>query len=219
MKRFHKFSVVAVLSAVLLFVPLQGNNGVRAQGLPTIDLSNLATAIMNWLQDQDVAGLFETVSGKAIAVEEWAEKIAQVNTYIQYAHNAIEMYNAGIGIYNCLMDIYRQADFIASSAQYFWKLNAPTTIIATAAFLSADFTELLKETVKEVSETITRYTTMGIGNALNALRMSEEVVLEIRNKMFQAVSYYRLRMSELLSYYKSIERAASNAAFINVLFY
>lgn len=219
MKKFHKFSLMALLSVALLFMPLQGNRGVRAQGLPTIDLSNLTTAIMNWLQDQDVAGFFSTASGAAISVEEWTEKLAQVATYVGYAQMAIDMYNSGAGIFICLMDIWHECEYLGNTVNYFMKMNAPITILQTARFLAADFSNYLTETLNDVSETIARYTTMGLGNALSALRMTEEVAYDIRDKLFQAVSYYRSGFSELMSYWMSIKRAASNVAYMTTLFY
>lgn len=219
MKRFHKLSLVAVLSAVLLFVPLRGGGGLRAQGIPTIDLSNLATAIMNWLQDQDVAGLFETVSGKAITVEEWAEKVSQITSYIAYAKEAFEMYESGRDIYNMMSEMIQQVTFMYNAGQYFMKINAPETIIFTAGIISAQFYNLITDLVSEIQKSITKYMNMGFGNVMTAMKMTEEIVSDVRDTMVLASQYYRNRLSELFAYTQSINRAIANSEFLHLLFY
>lgn len=219
MKKLHKIIVMALLSVALLFVPLQGNRGLRAQGLPTIDLSNLATAIMNWLQDQDVAGLFETVSGKAIDVEEWAEKTAQITTLISYANQVVQMANSGIGIFNTLTDVYNQTSTFINYLNYFRQKNAPQFIISTAYFITCDFTDVVKNIVGDIEGTLTRYGAMGLGNAITALKMAEDLCNNIRDNLMQAVAYYRARIAEVMSVYMSIERATSNFAYISTFFY
>ena len=220
MKRIHKILLTALLTLGLLLVPVHGKQGAGAAGLPTIDVSNLIQNILDYIQSQDLAGLAETLSGKGVELEEYLSRIEDMRRYIAYAQRAIEIYQCGKDIINTSLQIVEQGDYLYKSMMYFRERNALPSVAGGALCLWKDFNSLSTDFLEEEMAKIREYQKMGMsGNALMQMQAMDDMVRDIRDRVFSIIGHYRMSVSELYSYQKAFERAFANNGFLNTVYY
>lgn len=218
MRKLYK-ALISVALCVALFVG-SGRTPARAQGFPTIDLSNLLQNIIQYLQDADVAGIFSDFSDLEMKTEQFMKWKEQFELFM----NTYQKFSAGLryakGITSTLYQFEREMTYLYSCYNWLSSNGAKPEIVMASATCISDFKEFFLM-LQEDSKTKTEFfKSLKSGDAVQILKATDEMLRQYEREFYVASSHYRSQMSKLYYRHVRMQNDVANMKFYaNRLFY
>jgi len=204
----------------LLFVPgtMRKEMGVRAAGIPTIDVSNLLQNLLGYLQDADVAGLFDTMSDHAINMEKWLEKAQDIQNYIDFMSTIVQGTMYGLEIYNAGARIVNESTALAECAIYFANSGCPVSIALAAAQIRNDFDKTSARILSDAKRDFSFVEKTNSGDILTKMEAISKIAKDVQREIYSLSIRCRYSMYTLSRKEASIRNALENAAVQRAVF-
>jgi hypothetical protein len=204
MKRIHKILITLGFSLVLFFIPVTGQKemSVNATGIPTLDVSNLLQNILGYLQDADVAGLFDSMSDHAINLEKWMQKAEDIQNYIDFMADVAQGTMYGLEIYNASARIVNESSALAECAIYFASSNCPVSIALAAAEIRNDFDRTSARILRDAKRDYS-FAEKTNGDVLKKMESISDIARDVQREIYSLslrcrYSMYKLSRTEAL---------------------
>ena len=218
MRKLYK-ALISVALCVALFVG-SGRTPARAQGFPTIDLSNLLQNIIQYLQDADVAGIFSDFSDLEMKTEQFMKWKEQFDLFM----NTYQKFSAGLryakSISSALSRCEREMTYLWSCSNWLASNGATPEILLASRICISDFTEFFVM-LQEDTQTKTKFfENLKSGDAVEILKALDEMVRQYEQEFSLASTHYRMQMSNLYHRHMRMQTDVANMKFYaNRLFY
>ena len=211
MRYAHKILITIGLSFFLFFIPVTGQKemNVNAAGIPTLDISNLLQNILAYLQDADVAGLFDAISDHGINIEQWMKKAEDIQNYIDFMSDVVQGTMYGVEIYNASARIVNESTAFAECAIYFTTSNCPVSIAIAAAKIRNDFDRTSAKIISDAKRDYT-FTEKTNGDVLKKMEKIAEISKNVQRDIYSLSMRCRRQMYKLSRTETLIRNALEN---------
>lgn len=222
MKKIHKIFITLALSVGLLCGAEQKE--CEATGIPTVDITNLLQNVLGFIQDADLAGMFDQISDYDMKFKAWFEKAEQLRKFLEFWKVAQQGAKYGREIAR-LADFYLdEVDFMSRATQYFISQGATPEITMSALTCINDFKALwkiLSEDTTEKSKLIDSFKKDSSGNidTIAILEATEKMLESFKKDFYELDVHYRSEMSRLYYKHRQIQYALEDGRFLSQKFY
>ena len=207
MNKLHKILACFGIS-VCLFLGFEQEEAKA--NIPIIDISNLLENILSYLQDADVAGLFDEISSYSMQLEEWKNKWEDFNKYVQ----AWELIQKGATFATEIIQLTRyygnELGFLVRSSEYFLKAGAETSMIRAVGHCRNDFQSFFKSLTEETEAKAAFVEGLKNADALAILENLDKLLKEYKQELSSVSVHYRSEMYRLYGKQKKMEYALAN---------
>lgn len=212
MKRINKILAMLGLCLALFLMPVSGQKESTAAGFPTIDVSNLLQNMLGYLQDSEIAGLFDQMSDHAINLEEWSKKMADIEQYLSYMQMITQGALYSIEIYDAMNMITRDLADLGEAVVYF-QSNAECPIFVTlgAQRVFSEFKEASEEIIKDSKQAYTFVKEVQGGSVLEKMNVMADYARNLQQNIYALSVDARFDMYQLACAESRYYDALSNA--------
>ena len=218
MKRIVKLFAVLAVSFGLMAASA---SRASAQGMPTIDISNLVQNILGFLDDQMREGSFmDGFIGDVTKMQEIQERYNNMKEKLQDIQNIIAIYNLGAATYNEIEAIVKLNKMIINDAQMFSQIfdyinqagfDFETVVLAKNIWKG--FTNISTVLTKTAGQEMKDFGRFKQSDPLQLLTMLQELTADLYTTYYAIRNYYSGMMSDL---YRDRSLLASQGA--NIFF-
>lgn len=171
MKKIHKILLMAGLCIGLMLVPVKGQKEASAQGMPTIDLSNLVQNILKYLSDIQANGI--SIMGQSFDLTKFQEAISKFESYMDYVQMISKGAQTAMQIVDISKSITHELDLLKDMSVYFVTSGCPYSFYEAAQRCYDDFFEFSNSLITEAGDLYKFYQSVGKGESV--LRLMQKV--------------------------------------------
>lgn len=219
MKKLYKYLVALGLSVALLLSPTPCQQEVRAQGMPTIDLSNLLQNILSWLSDQDLVGAFTEGVDGSVQVTEWMNKLQKMREVLQYLEYINKGARYATEIINISKLVTQDLELAKNMVQYFAVSGCPYSYKQAAEQCYTDYANLVSDLMNSCQERYTQIISDKAGDKLAVLAAVDSCVDLCVRQYYQVSSKNRNRLRSLYVRERRLSMGTYNHRFTTIRIY
>ncbi len=224
MKQIYKILLAFALSFGFLCASSQK---ASAQGMPTIDISNLVQNILGFLDDQMREGSFlDGLVGDVTKMQEIQERYHNMKEKLDNVVSVINVYNIGAATYNDILAVSRLMKMIVEDAERFETIYAYMNscgfnyeYVASAKVIWRGFTNISTTVTKAAGKQLQDYGKMKQSDPLQLLQQIHQVVEDMYSTFYVIRDYFHNEVNQLYALQVNMEAQQHNADFLSMFFY
>ena len=215
MKQVHKLILALCLSCGFFFLPSTAGRQyeAKAQGMPTIDVSNLLQNILDFLTNLDSYDI------DAEKLEGWHQKIEQARTIIGYVQQGANIYNTAAYAWNVSNAIVDELDYMWTARDWFIANGASQWVVVATVNCYDEFKKLAYDLVADFQTTMSTIKNSKTDADVDVLFETQKYLSDMQNKIHLVSSHYRGEISKLYYDEMRVRQSVSNAAARTMIIY